>query len=490
MMDGTFKDPLALVTRISAGRNQRLAEEAKRREKNRQNRESLAQAAALEDDPMEEDAEEEPEDAMAAPQVAEEEPEPAATEALCLAPGQPLSPVDLSPLGLDAPSGPEQLELLGRLLASGQLLEYLGAFDAESASPVLQVLFQLVVRGDCPHAAYRQAVQHYEGCEPQEMGWVPQLPDFLDGLQTLGYQLPKAGATGSRKRSSGENAGEGSGAGPSGGGGEAASSAASLANLGCLLRLLADLLHLQQRGRLDLGCGTHNEGTGRQLLTALFRCSLDPHVSSLLQRDIGAAVEGLMGCWDEAHWRRLGHAMAAQVADMGPSHRAAYRLIAGVQGLGERMRGWQAAAAMALLRKEVPQSVRSGNGSGGSRRGSAGDEARSAELFSLLGAKPSVTTAQALLTALKRPRDGGVDFWRVFTILQCVHIVTWHALYDRQPGQEAPDTDSPLARWLRDQFNSVEQLLRRRQNDVAMRLKVFLNVAVNYYESGGMTADH
>ncbi len=82
---------------------------------------------------------------------------------------------------------------------------------------------------------------------------------------------------------------------------------------------------------------------------------LDQQLSALLHADVCAALEGLMQPWDDNVWRRICDDAALTAAELGPSYRAAYRVITAAQGLSERLRTWQQCAAMQLLRKTLPQ---------------------------------------------------------------------------------------------------------------------------------------
>lgn len=91
------------------------------------------------------------------------------------------------------------------------------------------------------------------------------------------------------------------------------------------------------------------------LLTALLRMLLDPGLSAVLHSDVCAVLEGLMQPWDEALWQHICEDAAATASELGPSHRAAYRVISVAHGLSERLKVWQQCAAMQLLRKTLPQ---------------------------------------------------------------------------------------------------------------------------------------
>ncbi|GLI69201.1 hypothetical protein VaNZ11_013773 [Volvox africanus] len=489
----SLPDPLAAVLRVVEARNKREAEEQQRREANRRLQEQLARKhdELAQKDLADAAAEEQMQDANLPAVVPEEVKEPEVMEALCLVPSQPLPVVDLSPLGLPVSiSRGEALAMLQQLMITGQLFAYVGAFDGQSAGPVLKVLFHIVAFDENPFSAYQQLMRYYNEADREDMGWVPTLQDFFTSLTTLGYQPPKghgAAGGGSRKRSStsprGESAGGGSSSSGSGGGGEI--SLSRLFNLQGLLRLLADLTRLHLQGRVDLGFGNQDQATGKGLITALLRFLLDPRLSAVMHADVCTALELLMQPWDDTLWRRICDETALTAAEAGPSHRAAYRVVTAVQGLSERLRTWQQHAAMQLLRRTLPQGLAGGSGSAGSHRGQVGVDIR--QVQALLG-KASPAAVRTLLSGMGRSaRDrgtsgaaaAGVDYWRLLTVLQCAHLVVWTAVHITE-GEE----EEEMVRWIAAYFKYVEQSLRGQQPTV-MRIKVFLADALTNYDMLG-----
>ncbi|GLC38026.1 hypothetical protein PLESTF_001435900 [Pleodorina starrii] len=475
-------DPLNAVLKIVEARNKRMTVDQQRAEANRRLQEQLAkqheqEVAQREQEEAEQEAAQE---AQPPPDAPQEPSEPQVMEAMTLTPPQPLPAVDLSPLGLpDSLSHSEAMALLQQLLVTRQLWGYVGVTDGQSASPVLRVLFDVVAYGENPYNSYQQLVRYYGKADPTDLGWVPQLPNFFTALTTLGYQPPR----GSRKRGGsgeGSSPGDGEAGGSSGGGGGGGGLGARLLNLQALLRLLADLTRLHREGRVDLGFGSQGQAAFKGLLTALLRMLLDPVLAPRLLSDVVAALEGLMRSWDEPAWRRICDDAAAAAAELGPSHRAAYRAITTAQGLSERLRVWQQCAAMQLLRKTLPQSAAGGSGAGGgvSQRGHVGVDIT--QVQKLLG-RASAASVKSLVKSLSRERGGAPDYWRLLTVLQCAHLVVWHTA----SVAEAGETDE-VVRWMCSYLKAVEQGLRGQQ-DTVMRIKVFLaDVTTNYELLAGL----
>ncbi|GIL86983.1 hypothetical protein Vretifemale_15172, partial [Volvox reticuliferus] len=460
----SLPDPLAAVLRVVEARKKREAEEQQRREANRRLQEQLTRKhdELAQKDLEDAAAEEQMQDANMPTVVSEEVKEPEIMEALCLVPPQPLPAVDLSPLGLpQSLSREEALALLQQLMITRQLFVHVGAFDGHSAGPILKVLFDIVAFGENPFSAYQQLMRYYNEANREDIGWVPTLQSFFTALTTLGYQPPKghgAGAGGSRKRGAGqedsstsprgEAAGGCSGSSSRGGGG-AEISPARLFNLQGLLRLLAELTRLHLQSRVDLGFGNQDQATGKGLITALLRILMDARLSALMHADVCVALEGIMQPWDETLWRRIWDETTLTAAELGPSHRAAYRLITAVQGLSDRLRTWQQQAAMQLLKKTLPQGMAGGSGSAGSHRGQVGVDIR--QVQTLLG-KASPAAVRTLLSGMGRSKAdrrsvgsaaAGMDYWRLLTVLQCAHLVVWTTVHVAE-GEEEED----MARWI------------------------------------------
>ncbi|EFJ41702.1 hypothetical protein VOLCADRAFT_121614 [Volvox carteri f. nagariensis] len=354
------------------------------------------------------------------------------------------------------------MALMNELIVTRQLFAHAGAFDGASASPILKTLFSIVTYGENPHSASQQLVRYYNAADVAGHGG------------------------GGRKRSAihEEPSPQGGSAGGKGsdGDGRGGWGFARLPNLQGLLRLLADLSRLQLGGRVDAGFRSQGEAPCKGLITALLRMLLDMGLSSRLHTDVCAALEGLMQPWDEPRWRRICDDTAVTAADLGPSHRAAYRVISGVHGLSERLRTWQQCAMLQLLRKTLPPEMTCNSGGpAGSHRGQLHVDIR--QVQTMLG-KDCAKGVKALLNGLRRSlRDrgsagaagGGVDYWLLLTVLQCAHMVTWTSVY----VEEGEEVDKVI-RWILTYFKSVEQSLRGQQATV-MRIKVFLaDVQTNY----------
>ncbi|KAG2498265.1 hypothetical protein HYH03_004014 [Edaphochlamys debaryana] len=447
---------------------------------------------------------------------ADEEAEPGVAEVLSWQPRQALVDVDLSPLDLPGPSG-DARAVLEELLASRMLMDYTGAYDSpRAAAAVLRVLFQVVSFDDQPFSALQALLEHYGRASRQDVGWVPQLTDFMASLTALGYQPDGSGsgASGSgsgsgrgraaagRKRSAAEASGAGDAsasgqgaAGAAGGSGGAAGGSGGcggaggvvvgagrglVRNLQALLRLAAGVAEAHRQGRLDVGFGSAQQAAGKALLGAIHRLLRDPSLAPPLYPDLLRAHEALLAPWEPAHWPRVRADSAEAAAAAGPSHRAAVRLVAAATGFSPRARAWQQAAMMEVAER-VMREAKPSRGSGGGGAGGR-SEHPCIDVRRVLGVEASQGGARRLLEALTKDRK--VDHWRLLSLLQAAFLVVFSAAHHGAHGPTDGDLAVELASWLTALGRGLEHCLRGRTACV-LRAKVFLAEAAAALEREG-----
>jgi hypothetical protein len=181
----------------------------------------------------------------------------------------------------------------------------------------------------------------------------------LQALRAMGCSKPAGGGGGH-----GHGHGRGSAAAAAGGSGEAAAQMAYRdANLHLLLQILGTLCRLSAAGRLLGGCPRLSlpEGHGRQLAAALLHLHTDPRVRAAALPQLQEALAALLEAFGDTEWGRVLPDLASQVAaPLGPSHRAALRVLCELPpaGAGGRGAALRRAGALQLLRKLVGKEVR------------------------------------------------------------------------------------------------------------------------------------
>jgi hypothetical protein len=187
----------------------------------------------------------------------------------------------------------------------------------------------------------------------------------------MGCSKPAGGGGGGHGRGGGAHGGGGGG----GGGGGAGALAYRDSNLPLLLRLLATLCRLSVSNagaprsggaRLQLA-----EGHGRQLAAALLHLHADPRARAAALPELHDALDALLEAFGDTEWGRVLPDLAAQLAaPLGPSHRAALRVLCELPTLGAGGRGTalRRAGALQLVLKLVGKEVRTLGGGAGQRR--------------------------------------------------------------------------------------------------------------------------
>ncbi len=201
--------------------------------------------------------------------------------------------------------------------------------------------------------------------------WLPGAADFLSALQRLGCSrasTAKATATGGQARGGAAGASTSRASTPAADADADNAAPLPATNLQLVLRLLAVLLQLQgdagsastaQRPKVAVP-----EGHGRALLLALLHLHMDAAVRAVALPQLQAAIAALVDAFGDTEWSRVAPDVVVRLGEpIGPSHRAAVRLLRELPGRGARVRALRQAAGLALLRTLVYGKVGGGRSS-------------------------------------------------------------------------------------------------------------------------------
>ncbi|KAK9817864.1 hypothetical protein WJX72_003352 [[Myrmecia] bisecta] len=248
------------------------------------------------------------------------------------------------------------------------------------------------------------------------LGWLPDDKAFRKALEHYGYD-PKAAAATSKRAAR-----------PPG------QPPASLCNLQLLWRLASAVCRVEARAEVPAPQRALKAGGLSLLILAAARCRLDP-AACLLAPDLQDAICWLADAFPDADWQRKAASLAAEIAAVGPSHRAHLAAVKLLPSDTPRCKLLQAHAAATLLGTLLPKVGKAASGAP-----KVPSRGRDVDCLDVHGVFASLAWFQAgpeaVFQSVVGPRKAH-SLWEVDTAVKAADLLLWTFVEDLEVEDKA-----------------------------------------------------